>query len=205
MVGQSFDRQVVAAFDFDGTITTHDSLISFVIFIYGPIKTTVIFASMLPFFIKMLFGFTTRLQIKEEILSRFFKGLAMDDLCAQGDLYAKTCLNKIVRPKAFKGIEWHQKQGHKCLLISASIDVYLRPWAKKMGFDAVISSELEIDQYHLITGRLKGKNCRGKEKVRRLLEMEGDKQGFYLYAYGDSQGDKELLALADSAHYRPWR
>jgi phosphoserine phosphatase len=41
------------------------------------------------------------------------------------------------------------------------------------------------------------KNCYGQEKVNRLLEVEPDRKNYYLYAYGDSRGDREMLAFAD--------
>ena len=49
----------------------------------------------------------------------------------------------------------------------------------------------------MITGRFKTPNCYGQQKVERLLELEPARDTYLLYAYGDSLGDRELLALAD--------
>ncbi|MCU1390542.1 MAG: Phosphoserine phosphatase, partial [Ilumatobacteraceae bacterium] len=51
------------------------------------------------------------------------------------------------------------------------------------------------------TGRMAGDNCRGPEKVRRLRAWLADHQltDAELWAYGDSNGDRELLAAAAHA------
>ena len=49
-----------------------------------------------------------------------------------------------------------------------------------------------------LTGELARPNVRGPEKVKRLDEwLEGDRQPAFVWAYGDSTGDRELLARAD--------
>ena len=85
--------------------------------------------------------------------------------------------------------------GHAVLLASASLDSYLLP----LGVDGVICTRLERGADGKLTGRLDGANCRGAEKARRVREwlQEHDLTGAELWAYGDSKGDDELLALAD--------
>ncbi len=57
----------------------------------------------------------------------------------------------------------------------------------------------------MFTGDLDGPNCRGAEKVHRLHawldEHHGGRCGVEVVAYGDSPGDRELLADADAAHW----
>ena len=43
------------------------------------------------------------------------------------------------------------------------------------------------------------------EKIERLSEYLQGLDGYEFHAYGDSVGDRELLALATHAHYRPFR
>ncbi|MGZ3305072.1 MAG: HAD-IB family hydrolase, partial [Asticcacaulis sp.] len=43
--------------------------------------------------------------------------------------------------------------------------------------------------------------CRGEEKMRRLREVFGDGLDLDL-AYGDTSGDREMLAAAKTGHYR---
>ena len=42
-------------------------------------------------------------------------------------------------------------------------------------------------------------NCKGEEKVRRIRQEFGDISGLYVTAYGDSEGDRPMLDLADRA------
>ena len=55
---------------------------------------------------------------------------------------------------------------------------------------------LSVDDGGRCRGTLDAPNCRGPEKVNRLLARFGAKPDV-LYAYGDSSGDRDLLALAD--------
>ena len=71
-----------------------------------------------------------------------------------------------------------------------------------MGFDEIITSECQFDDRRILTGKLRGLNCWGPEKVRRLNEKMGPRDQYTLYAYGDSQGDRELLAFADFPFFR---
>lgn len=191
----------VAAFDFDHTLTNQDSLLPFLIFTQGKFKTYFRMIPLIPYFIGFLLKIVSRQRVKEKILATFFQGMALSSLQEQGRCFAKNKLDSIVKSSAIERLRWHQKQGHRCLLISAAIGIYIEPWAKIYGFDEIICSQLEVDPQGFITGRLKGLNCWGPEKTRRLTERFGPKN-YVLYAYGDSRGDQELLEMADYPFYR---
>jgi phosphatidylglycerophosphatase C len=196
------DKQIIAAFDFDGTITYHDSLLPFLTFTYGTIKTYGKLLLLAPTLIGFVLGIVKRQQAKEAILSSFFKGKSIETIQNQGKKYAKKRLNELVRPEARDRIKWHLDRGHHCVLISASLDIYLAPWAKTVGFKNVICSRLQTSDTKVITGKLNGANCWGPEKVRRLQEACGPRNQYTLYAYGDSRGDQELLETADHAFFK---
>ena len=59
----------------------------------------------------------------------------------------------------------------------------------------MLATRLEVDADDRLTGRLIGANCRGPEKVVRLREWRGEALAV-AFAYGDSDGDREMLALA---------
>lgn len=193
---------VVAAFDFDHTLIDRDSLLPFLFYAVGITRTLCHLAQLTPDFIQYGAGIKTRQQIKESILTHFFKGREISELRKKGQNYAEKRLDAFIKKEAWERLQWHQKQNHHCVIVSASVDLYLIPWAKRYGIETVISSQLEIAANGLITGQLQGKNCWGAEKVRRLIEKFGPRAGYQLYAYGDSRGDKELLECADFGFYR---
>lgn len=190
-------RPIIAAFDFDGTLTRCDSLIPFLFFTFGPWKTITGLIAELPAMAAFLLKRRTRQSAKERLLTRFLKGMPKCMLEKKGSDYADKGIYKILRSDSLQKLRWHQAKGHRCILISASIDVYLMPWAASANITDILTSRLEYDHENKATGRLQGSNCWGKEKTRRLTELLGPKDGYILYAYGDSAGDNDLLALAD--------
>lgn len=96
-------------------------------------------------------------------------------------------------------LAWHREAGDATVVVSASLECYVRPLGLLLGVDHVIATRLEADADGVLTGRLDGANCRGQEKARRLTAWL-DERGLEwaeLWAYGDSAGDEQLLALAD--------
>lgn len=195
-------QRTIAAFDFDGTITYRDSLLPFLIFTNGYCKTFGKLLLLTPTFIRFLLKTVTRQQVKEAIISSFFKGETLESIEKKGREFAAKKLNKCIRPKARERIEWHQKMGHHCILVSASLDVYLAPWAKAAGFKNLLCSSLEVSHDLRVTGKLNGSNCWGPEKAHRLKSLCGPKEEYLLYAYGDSRGDRELLDMADHSFFK---
>jgi len=200
-MARSTSKQTVAAFDFDGTVTYIDSFFVFLLVSVNAFRLIFGMLRLFPTFIGYLLGRMTRPMVKERLLTEFFAGVPQEELDRLAERYALGALNRIVRPQARDRIQWHQQHGHACYLVSASFEFYLLPWAKQQGMTGVIASRYEVEEGK-ITGKLKGVNCRGSEKVRRLTQELGDLDHLCLYAYGDSDGDREMLAAADHAFYR---
>lgn len=192
----------IAAFDFDGTITYRDTLFPFLVFATGIPLTTVKVITELPSLINYGMERCSRQELKEKFIWRFFGNRPLEELMEIGKEYAQGPLSKKIKPKALEKLRWHQEQGHRCILVSAALDVYLKPWAELMGFDDLICSEVGINGRGLISGELNGLNCWGPEKARRLEQMLRPRSDYILYAYGDSLGDEEMLQLADRPFYR---
>ena len=192
----------IAVFDFDKTITNCDSLIPFLINTNGFFKTVGRLFFLIPYFVQYFFKKLSRQQLKEKILSIFFKGMPLSQLESMGHYYADHHIDRWIKPEAIRRLKWHQDQGHRCILASASLNIYLNSWAKRYEFDDIISSSLQVDRQGNITGKLNGRNCWGPEKKRRLLRLIGTHKKYDLYVYGDSQGDQDMLEMADHPFYR---
>ena len=195
-------KRVIAAFDFDETLTFRDTLLPFLCFAVGKKRTYFTLTKILPKLIGYLLKIYSRKDIKEALLSNLLAEIPYREIKNQGLLFAQKIVPPLLNPKMMARMRWHQQQGHSCVIVSAAMDFYVQPWGKLENFDEVIASRCQVNSEGFITGRLEGENCWGSEKVRRLEEKLGPKRNYILYAYGDSEGDKELLELADHPFYR---
>lgn len=189
------EKHTIAAFDFDGTITTKDTLFDFVKFHVGSknFYKGLIFLS--PILILYKLGFIRNDIAKQKLFTYFFKNISIEVFNKASEDYIKR-IQDIIRPEIINKIKWHQSQNHTVIIISASISNWIQPWAKTMDVEKVLATEIAtIDD--LIVGAFSTANCYGQEKVNRLLVEFPNRAEYVLYAYGDSAGDKELLALAD--------
>lgn len=183
---------VLAAFDFDGTISRRDTLVPFLFRLAGPRRATRILAAEA--------GRTQgdRDALKEAVLARLVAGRHHEELAEIGRAYAES-LPRLLRPTMVDQVRWHRDAGHQVVIVSASLRLYLEPLAECLGADHLISVELETDDAGRCTGRLVGANVRGAEKVARLRGWCAEQFGAdprELWAYGDSSGDQELLRWA---------
>jgi phosphatidylglycerophosphatase C len=196
------EKPVVAAFDFDGTLTHRDTLMLFLLHVVGLNRVVRNAFVLVPTLAAYSLGVIRNDVAKQRVLTRFFAGMQIGSLLDKAAEFAEQKLPGLIRSEALRRFAWHKEQGHRCMVISASLELYVQPWALKMGFDDVLASRLETLADGSVTGNLWGENCFGSEKVRRLEAILGARNGYILYAYGDSRGDKELLSIADYAYYR---
>jgi phosphatidylglycerophosphatase C len=188
----------VAAFDFDGTLIGRDSFLPFLLRAVGrrALGRTVMFSGPA---LARAFGAGRRDATKAALLARLLEGHPWVDLEAKGLAYSAELEGRI-RPVMARRIDWHRQAGHRLVIVSAALAVYLEPLGRRMGFDGVLATGLEVGPDGLLTGRLQGPNVRRAEKAVRLrdwLSVEVGPQPWELWAYGDSTGDRELLAMAD--------
>lgn len=191
-------KPVIAAFDFDGTITTKDTLFDFIRFYFGKIKLLQGLIILSPMLMLFRVGIIQNSEAKGRLLSYFFKGHDIAEFNQKSEEYSSQ-ISRICKPDVLNKIKWHKNEGHTIIIVSASVRNWIEPWAKQNGFEQVLGTELEVID-NKITGRFATPNCYGPEKVNRLLQLFPNRAEYTLFAYGDSSGDKELLAIADHAH-----
>jgi len=192
----------LALFDFDGTITTDDSLIKFIRFVVGDAKFVTGMVVLFPMLTAYKLKLIPNYRAKEYMLSYFFKGMNEEKFKGIAQEYSLNHIDSIVRFKAMKKIAWHKEQGHEVVVVSASIECWLKLWCDKNGL-SLIATKMQM-QDSKVTGKFLTKNCYGVEKVNRIKELYNLNKYDYIYAYGDSSGDKELLELANESFYKPF-
>lgn len=193
------------AFDFDGTLTTKDTLLEFIKFARGRYAFYATFALYFPLLVLMKLRLYSNYRVKEKIFSHLFRGIKVEDFNAVCRRFALTDGQRLLRPKAMEYIEKVSADDDAVVVIvSASMANWVAPFFSKCDSIHVIGTIPEIRD-GIITGRFATANCYGVEKVRRLLELFPDRANYHLTAFGDSRGDLELLSISDEAHYKPFR
>lgn len=191
----------LALFDFDNTLTNRDTFLPFVQLTHSQKDYWLGLFKHGFTVLAYLLGWCPNEVIKELLLIEFYQGWLFQDIQHLAVNYADQFLPNLIDQEALQQLKWHQSEGHVVVLVSAALAIYLSPWGTMMQIDYIIGNELETEEGY-ITGKLKGKNCYGLEKVKRLEAVLGDLSSYYIYAYGDSHGDHEMLAVADEAYYR---
>ena len=90
------------------------------------------------------------------------------------------------------------------VVVSASVNNWVEPFFDGIGGVYVVGTMVE-ERGGVLTGRFLTKNCYGEEKVNRLLQLFPERTQYRLTAYGDSQGDAQLLDFANEAYYKPFK
>lgn len=190
-------RRGVAAFDFDGTITRRDSLLPFLALVRGRARLAAALVAQAPGLARMALGRGDRDAEKERLIGRLLGGLDTGYVTDWGVRYAGS-LNeeRPFRSEVLALVDHHRARSHTLVIVSAAPAVYLEPLGALLGFDAVLATRCEVGSDGRLTGRLDGPNVRGDEKAARLRAWLGPRP-YELWAYGDSQGDAALLAMAD--------
>jgi len=173
----------IAFFDFDGTITKKDSLIDFLKYYHGNFYFFVGLFILSPILILYKMKLLKNDIAKELMLSYFFKNIYIDIFKKKAYNYSINNINKIIRDEAIQKIKWHKKRNDTIVVVSASIECWIKPWCEINGIS--------------FTGKFLTNNCYGIEKENRIKDKYNLSDYDCIYAYGDSKGDYEMLQLAD--------
>jgi len=182
------------AFDLDGTLTRRETLPYFLRETLGTPRFLKLVVRSLPELGAYRLGRLRNDVVKEIVLRRSLGGQEPERLRAAVARFVEQGLPELLSGPVWARAQEHRARGHGLILVTATLGLYAEPWAKSAGFDATIATQLELDDEGRITGRLRGANCYGPEKARRLRDfLQGES---LLWAYGNSRGDREMLDMA---------
>ena len=196
----------VAVFDFDGTITRKDTLIEFIRFAKG---STALYGGLLlhlPWLLLMKLHLYDNSKTKERVFTWFFRGTnkhQFENLCRE---FYQAQADKLFYTDAKQQINDHHQKGDLVVILSASIENWVQPFSSALQAEGLLCTQIEI-QDNKLTGKFSTPNCYGGEKVQRLKEWlnQNEIENPYIIAYGDSQGDKELLLFANESYYKQFK
>ena len=191
---------VIAAFDLDGTLSDGGSVFKWLRFLCG---TRATYSSALrlagPILVGALRSGPWADEAKERLLLRLLAGRPDEDVHDASRVFALAHFEEHGRPRVTQRLEWHLRQGHDVVIVSASPQIYVEVLAEHLNAAAGIGTRLAVDPLGKLTGGYLGKNCRGREKLRRLNEwIESTHPGVppVIFAYGNSRGDRRMLRAA---------
>ena len=191
------NKTEIAAFDFDGTLTQKDTFLEFVKFVHGNFNFYLGFLLNSPIIILMKLKLLENGKAKQIVFSYFFKGFQIATFNKHAQNF-KAEIEKMLKADIVRKLKKHQNEGCKIIIISASIENWIEPWARSLGIEYLAGTKIEVVD-GILTGKFIGKNCYGKEKVNRLLTYFPNREDYILYAYGDSGGDREIFKIANFA------
>lgn len=203
-------KPVVAAFDFDGTLSEGVSGLRFFHQLIGTPRYGWFWVRQLPAL--FLYGRRWHHEASLDRINRhIFTGRPAAAVEAAADHFWRHALPRHLLPEGMARLHAHLQRGDRCVIVSRGYEVYLKPWAQSLGVADVITTRLEVASDGRLTGRMPEPSCDGEHKPARLLRLLGPREGYELHAYGDGPGDFALLAAADCAFVRvgrafhPWR
>ena len=200
-------KKKIYCFDFDGTLTTSDTLLEFIKYAKGRGRFLIVFLMYSPLLVLMKLHLYPNWKAKQQIFAHLFAGMRIEKFDALCRSFAEESQH-LLRPKGITLMHEALVAGAQVFIVSASIDNWVRPFfdIRNLKGVQVLGTQIEVEDGKL-TGRFKSNNCYGKEKVHRIAEVlkSFERSEYEIEAFGDSRGDKEMLAFADKGHFKPFR
>ncbi|MBO4836777.1 MAG: haloacid dehalogenase-like hydrolase [Clostridia bacterium] len=185
----------IAVFDFDDTVIRGDSVTAMIF--YARKKGVLSAGELLAC---GFHGLLYRLRLSDALTAkayahRFLKRMPADERLRFLREFARLLTNRAY-PEALREIQRYHAAGMHAVLCSASCECYMRFVAENLRADALLCTPCDPD------GTVRGPNCRGEEKVRRLdrwLAENGMSRNCLAAGYGDSKGDIPMLLICGKA------
>ncbi len=200
-------KKKLYCFDFDGTLTTSDTLLEFIKYAKGRGRFLMVFLMYSPLLVMMKLHLYPNWKAKQQIFAHLFAGMHIEKFDALCRGFAEENQH-LLRPKGITLVHEALVAGAQVFIVSASIDNWVRPFfdIRNLKGVQVLGTQIEVEDGKL-TGNFKSNNCYGKEKVHRIAEAlkSFERSEYEIEAFGDSRGDKEMLAFADKGHFKPFR
>jgi len=194
-------KKMAAVFDLDGTITTNDTYLAFLIGFLLHNKLRIFRCFHLPFAIALYkLRFRSNSWLKSVFLRAIAGGCSRRDISIWTDSFVKQIYSKKLHPEAVNAIQKYKELGYHLVLATASFDFYAVKLGQSLGFDSIICTKSRWENNELLDGRIDGNNCYGEEKKGRVeMYFAGAGSNWSVTAYSDHHSDLPLLMWANHA------
>lgn len=185
-------------FDFDGTLTYKDTMFLYLKF-YNSTKFYVQFLKHIPLFVLLKLKLADAEKVKKSFISSILKGESRAKIDKKAQSFFEKFERDIFRKNALEFIQNIDRTQTECYIVSASLDIWVKPFAEKLNIKLLATQAEFADD--IFTGNFIGKNCNGPEKVKRIIEAVKGRKFDKTIAFGDTSGDREMLAWADESQF----
>lgn len=182
--------------DLDGTLLLGNSLPRYLVVAVGWWKLLIGLPLLLLRWIGLAFqGKMQSGKFKEALFLNYLRGQSRETLEQWGELCVKHQLLPMLNGGVKKDLYEAMAQGDKVVLVTASLDLWVKPLANHLGC-AYLCTQAEYNEKAFFTGRFATPNCKYREKKRRILEQFDLNAFSHIVAYGNSDGDAGMFELA---------
>ncbi len=185
--------KALALFDFDGTLCKTDSFTGFIFYSLSKRHIVRQGIKLLPWIQGYYLNLYPAHAMRPKLYAAMFKQADQQLILSQAEVYAETLMSKL-NPALYKQLQQHQQLGHDVALVSASVDLYLKPIAKKLGVKLICTETDSQDRK--LTGKYHTLDCSGEQKKIRILQHFNVQDYECIYAYGNSDEDLAMFELA---------
>lgn len=193
----------LVAFDFDGTLTVRDSFKAFLAWRVSRLRLVSGYLRLTPAIARYALDHDKE-RLKTAAVAEFLAGLSKARVEAEAESFAAAVSDKFMRPDALAQWEDWGRRGALRIIVTATPETVVAPFARRLKADRLIGTRLAFDADDRVADVFESRNCRGAEKVARLHEAFGPDLRLAA-AYGDTDGDREMLEMADERGYRIFR
>lgn len=193
----------LAIFDFDRTLIRGDSLMPFLTLTVGawPARRAAAAATVAALTRSRPGGAGQPCDlgsaVKAGVIARTLTGVALSTAHAAAERLAKVL--RWHQPMVDR-LHAHHRAGHRIVIASGSLDLYLRVVLRALPVDDLLATEVESVN-GVLTGRLQSANCTRRTKAARVAAFlaGGAAQAGPTWGYGNRPDDLPMLALLDQA------
>ena len=193
----------LAIFDIDYTITRKETLMEFFKYLVSKDIKNIKF---LPraLYSGLMYGIKVYDEISvKECFLKFIENIDEKELAILTKSFYDERLSTILYEDAVNMIKKLKNEGYMVILISASPEFYIKEFYAIKEVDLIIGTKFIFENGKFVR-KMRGNNCKGEEKVKRLekvLKEKNIKADFKnSYMFSDSLSDKPLLDLVGNPY-----
>lgn len=184
----------LALFDFDGTLCKKDSFTGFIFYALSKRHIVKQGIKILPWIQAYYLNIYPANSMRIKLFNAMFKQADANEIQDIANEYAQRLVRQLDQ-NLYQQLLKHQNNGDDVVLVSASVDIYLKIICQILDIDLICTGTEVIDGK--FTGNYSTPDCSCEQKRLRILEKYDLDQYDKIFAYGNSEEDLDMLHLAD--------